>query len=324
MPGLPFTLRQLEIFENLCNSRSFRRTSEDLGISQAAVSNQIKALEDQMGVRLLFRDSGRPSRLTPEGAAFLADLGQFWDTALALASHRRSHSKQEAAPPRSLRILVGNYLLNDCIKPKLSQFFEDHPDIEFDFVSPTIEDLPQEMIERDDYDLGLFQERHNCRLQPGMRNLALVRCGVFGHRSFLGDSGAALTAKEASGLPFVLPPINSPYENLILTMLAEGGVKPGIITGRTQYFDVMSSILERGGSVGVMIEPLLRKNHGSIALLYPLEDWRLIFYRNPRGRKQDSQVESVENFLISAVLDDSDYPRIRPSPGTRLEAHETR
>ncbi|RZA15563.1 MAG: hypothetical protein EOP02_24480 [Proteobacteria bacterium] len=140
----------------------------------------------------------------------------------------------------------------------------------------------------------------------------------------LGDGRSSLTAQEVSALPFVLPPIGTPYENVILTMLAEGGVKPGSITGRTQYFDVMSSILDRGGSVGVMIEPLLRKEHHNVILLYPLEDWRLIFYRNPRGREQDSQLQSVEDFLISAVLDDPNYPRIEPRPGTRLEDHGAR
>jgi len=74
----------------------------------------------------------------------------------------------------------------------------------------------------------------------------------------------------------------------------------------------------------VMIEPLLRKEHHNVILLYPLEDWRLIFYRNPRGREQDSQLQSVEDFLISAVLDDPNYPRIEPRPGTRLDDHGAR
>ncbi|NLE55701.1 MAG: LysR family transcriptional regulator, partial [Lentisphaerae bacterium] len=38
MSPLPFTLRQLEVFASLCATRSFRRSAELLGISQASVS----------------------------------------------------------------------------------------------------------------------------------------------------------------------------------------------------------------------------------------------------------------------------------------------
>ncbi len=79
MPAAPFTLRQLEVFGLLCELRSFRQVGEQLGISQASVSNQLKALEQQLGVRLLMRESGRRPQLTPEGALFPADLGEFWD-----------------------------------------------------------------------------------------------------------------------------------------------------------------------------------------------------------------------------------------------------
>lgn len=319
MPGYPFTIRQLEVFEKLCNTKSFRIASEELGISQAAVSNQIKALEDQMGVVLLSRGAGRGARLTADGAAFLADLGTFWDTARTLAAHRRSDAPQQTEPARPLRVVVANYLLSDCIRPKLSRFLEEHPEIQLEFTTPTIDELPQVLIERDAYDLGIFQDQLASKLQAGMHVIGTVRCGVFGHRNFLEGRNSLLSAEETNRLPFVLPPIRSPYEQVILAMLAKGGIKPATITGRTQYFDVISSILDRGGSVGVMIEPLLRKEHHNIALLYPLEDWRVIFYRNPIARKHDPQLQTAEDFLISAVLDDPAYPRISPQPGSRLE-----
>ena len=73
MPNLPFTMRQLEVFASLCATRSFRRSAESLGISQASVSNQMKALEAQLGLQLFARRPGKRPTLTPEGAAFLED-----------------------------------------------------------------------------------------------------------------------------------------------------------------------------------------------------------------------------------------------------------
>ncbi len=96
MPAVPFTLRQLEVFAALCETRSFRKASETLGISQASVSNQLKALEEQLGRRLLLRDSGPPPAADARRALFLADLGEFWDAARALAAHRKGAAEPKA------------------------------------------------------------------------------------------------------------------------------------------------------------------------------------------------------------------------------------
>ena len=308
MAGLPFTLRQLEVFERLCDLRSFRRASEELGISQASVSNQLKALEDQMGVRLLTRDSGRRPQLTPEGAAFLADLAEFWRRANALAAHQRKHPSGEAEHIQ-FKVLVGNYLLKDCIRPKLDMFLESHPMIQLDFVSPTISDLPGDMVARDNYDLAMFQEPLDEPLIEGSRELARIRCGVFGNRSHIEGRNELLTAEEVSKLRFLIPPAGTPYENVVLSLLAQHGIKPVTIAGRTQYFDVMSAMFDRSDSVGVTLEPILRREHRNVALLYALEDWRLVFYRNPR--QLDPLALAAEKFLIGAVLDDPHYPAIR-------------
>lgn len=309
MPAPPFTLRQLEVFETLCETRSFRRASEDLGISQASVSNQLKALEEQLGLRLLAREPGRRPQLTQEGAAFLADLGEFWRTADVLAAHRRNEASGEAEPLQ-LKLLVGNYLLKDNIRPKLDRFLERHPAIHMDFISPTISETASDMVERGMFDLALFHEPAGRPLGPHMRELARVRCGVFGNRSHLGGRNELLSAQQVSELPFLLPPAGTPYENLMLSMLASHGIKPRSIAGRTQYFDVMSAMFDRSDSVGITLEPIIRREHRNVALLYRLEDWRLAFYRNPR--LADPRGRAVEEFLISAVLDDPHFPALAP------------
>jgi DNA-binding transcriptional LysR family regulator len=310
MAGLPFTLRQLEIFELLCDLRSFRLASEKLGISQASVSNQLKSLEQQLGLRLLAREPGRRPQLTADGAAFLADLGEFWRAADALAAHRRDQGEQEAKPLQ-LKLVVGNYLLKDNIRPKLDRFLERHPEIQLDFVSPTISETATDMVARGSFDLGLFHEPLDTPLGNDMTELARVRCGVFGNRSHLDGRNELLTAEQVSALPFLLPPAGTPYENMMLSMLARHGIKPNSIAGRTQYFDVMSAMFDRSNSVGIALEPVIRREHRNVVLLYRLEDWRLAFYRNPR--LTDPRSGAVADFLISAVLDDPHFPALGAS-----------
>ena len=108
MPNLPFTLRQLEVFSSLCATRSFRRTAESLGISQASVSNQMKALEEQLGLALFARRPGQRPTLTPEGTAFLDDLRVFQAAgeALAAASWARPRAPRKAGMAIPIRMAM--------------------------------------------------------------------------------------------------------------------------------------------------------------------------------------------------------------------------
>ncbi len=63
-------IRQLEYFVSVAENLSFTKAAEKFYISQTAVTQQIKALEGQLGVQLLIR-SKRHVELTPAGEFFL-------------------------------------------------------------------------------------------------------------------------------------------------------------------------------------------------------------------------------------------------------------
>jgi DNA-binding transcriptional LysR family regulator len=65
------TLRGLEVFEALAASGSVARAAELTGLSQPAVSQQMKNLESALGVELVDH-ARRPMQLTPAGRSFLA------------------------------------------------------------------------------------------------------------------------------------------------------------------------------------------------------------------------------------------------------------
>ena len=70
---------RLKVFRSVCEQLSFRRAAEELHLSQPAITQQVKALEDELGTRLFDRTGGRVV-LTPAGrilkkrAAELAEL----------------------------------------------------------------------------------------------------------------------------------------------------------------------------------------------------------------------------------------------------------
>lgn len=76
---LGFDLRILETFVIVGRELNYRRAAEILYVSQPAVSQQIKKLEQQLGFALLER-SKSGVRLTPEGAAFQHAAEEALDT----------------------------------------------------------------------------------------------------------------------------------------------------------------------------------------------------------------------------------------------------
>jgi LysR family transcriptional regulator, flagellar master operon regulator len=61
----------IETFLDLCNTRSFNRTADRLGVTQSTVSGRVKALEKALGHRLFVR-SRAGTELTTEGLRFVS------------------------------------------------------------------------------------------------------------------------------------------------------------------------------------------------------------------------------------------------------------
>ena len=66
-------LRHVRYLKAVADHGSFTRAAEALHVSQPALSQQIKELEERLGAQLLDR-SGRKVRPTDRGAAYLAHV----------------------------------------------------------------------------------------------------------------------------------------------------------------------------------------------------------------------------------------------------------
>ena len=308
MPSLPFTLRQLEVFSTLCSTRSFRRSAENLGISQASVSNQMKTLEDQLGLSLFTRRPGQRPTLTADGMAFLDDLRAFQAASEALAAHRRKGADERDQPVR-YRVLVGQGLLDGYIRPKLDRFFAAHPQIELAFeAQPPSNDLARE-LEDGRYDFAMIHRRADRSVEDNLRQLALVRGGIYGHRKFAEGRQLPLRPGLLNTLPFIMPLAASAQEREMLRFFEGHGIRPRRVIGHTQYYDVMAAMLERGVGIASFADAILPPEmRDRVILLYPLENWRLLWFRKDSG--SDARRDAVQAFLLSSVLQDPDYRTI--------------
>lgn len=118
------TLASLRFFEAAARLMSFSRAGTELGVTQGAVSHQIRYLEDSMGCKLFYR-LPKQVKLTEHGEQFAKviarTLKEIDDAAEATAASARSmiDIRLRAGPSFALRWLV----------PRLGKLYADHPDI---------------------------------------------------------------------------------------------------------------------------------------------------------------------------------------------------
>ena len=71
------TLQQLKYFVSVANHLSFSRAAEENYVSQTAISQQIKLLEEDLGISLFDR-THRWVRLTRAAVSIMNTLSRFW------------------------------------------------------------------------------------------------------------------------------------------------------------------------------------------------------------------------------------------------------
>jgi LysR family transcriptional regulator, regulator of gene expression of beta-lactamase len=121
-PHLP--LNNLRAFEASARHLSFTNASVELGVTPAALSHQVKALEDRLGFPL-FRRLPRGLSLTDEGVAMLPVLSDSLDQIAVVLEKVSSKMRAEIV---SIGV-VGTFAV--CwLFPRLAQFEQEHPDVD--------------------------------------------------------------------------------------------------------------------------------------------------------------------------------------------------
>ncbi len=117
-------LNAIRAFEASARHLSFTKAAEELFVTQAAISHQIKALEAALGLQL-FRRFNRRLMLTDAGQAYLPPLREALD-GIAAATERLRAAEQTG----SLKVSVLPSFAAKWLLPRLSRFRERHPEID--------------------------------------------------------------------------------------------------------------------------------------------------------------------------------------------------
>lgn len=149
-------LNALRAFEAAARQLSFTRAAAELNVTQTAISHQIRALEQRLGVRL-FRRLPRGLLLTEEAQRYLPPIRDAFDQ-IALATERLAGAGAGA----TLTVSVLPSFAAKWLVPRLGRFRAAHPDLDLRISAAS------QLVDfaRDDVDVGIRMGRG---AYPGLR-----------------------------------------------------------------------------------------------------------------------------------------------------------
>ncbi|USD38266.1 MULTISPECIES: transcriptional regulator GcvA [Ferrimonas] len=149
-------LNAVKAFEAAARNLSFTRAAEELFVTQAAISHQIKALEEFLGLKL-FRRRNRSLLLTEEGQSYFLDIKDLF-TQLSDATERLLARSATG----SLTVSLSPSFAIQWLVPRLARFSELHPEVD---VRIKAVDMDEGSLS-DDVDIAIYYGRGKW---PGLR-----------------------------------------------------------------------------------------------------------------------------------------------------------
>lgn len=175
----------MHAFRRIVERGSFARAAEDLGVSPALLSREVKLLEESLGSVLLAR-STRSMSLTDAGRLYYEEAQSILDA----VGHVEDRIRQGAGAVRGhLRVNASSSFGQMVIAPFLPEFLDAHPDLR---LTLSMDDRVVDMVEGG-FDVSI-------RIRAAMPDSALVvrKIGTMRQRIF-----AAPSYLERAGTPEV-------------------------------------------------------------------------------------------------------------------------
>lgn len=285
---------QLRYFVTAAECRSFTKAADQHYITQTAVTQQIRALEESLGVTL-FNRSSRPISLTPAGSAFLTDaraILERMDTAVnrvqeasvgMVGTLRVGYTKgfERSILSNSLRLFHSIYpnILISCYRRNTdllaAGLLKDDYDIIFTWDSTELaknDAIEYRLVERSPLMVAVYSSH------PFARRSFLRRSELHGEQilfmtpSSTGDSVGDLRFyalyEQAGYQPNIFFRSND-VESILMMVAAEEGISilPAYVTNKLTNADNLVFVPLKGMEENVEIIAAWKKNSGNLALL---------------------------------------------------------
>ena len=137
-------LNDLLAFVTVAREGSFTRAAAVLGVTQSAVSQAVRGLEERLRIRLLTRTT-RSVAPTPAGERLANAIGHRFDE---IETELDALTELRDKPAGTVRITCGDSVLRTVLLPKLTPVLREYPDITLEFdVSYGLRDIVADRLD---------------------------------------------------------------------------------------------------------------------------------------------------------------------------------
>lgn len=286
-------LNAVRAFEAAARHESFTRAAEELGMTQAAVSYQIKLLEERLGAAL-FRRLPRRVELSAEGRRALPLVTEAFDS-LAAAFETALDERNPVLSITTLQTLAACWLV-----PRLGAFQLAHPEIAVRL------DASDRLLDfdRDDIDVAI---RSGYGDWPGTiaHPLFPVNFTVAVSPALLERHGPLSSPADLLRLPLVSP--DDPWWRLWFAAAglpgAETGNRRALLLG-VQHLDATAVLAGAGAG---LISPFYFRQElrdGSLVQPFPIvtgEPGRFYWIVYPKARRNAPKVRAFRDWVLAQI-----------------------
>ncbi|MCG8359289.1 MAG: LysR family transcriptional regulator [Kiloniellales bacterium] len=287
---------KLRIFHAVAEAGSFTHAGEQLNLSQSAVSRQISALEESLGVPLFHRHA-RGLILTEQGELLYRTAHDVFGK-LAMTEAQLTESKDRPKGP--LKITTTVAFGSTWLAPRMREFIEVYPEIEVHLI-----------LADKELDLSMREADVAVRLSPPrqadliQRHLLTVHMHVYASPSYIKASGMPKSVEDLDQHRIVVygddtkPPV--PDVNWLLRLGRDSSSMrtPAMTVNNT--YAVMRAV-ESGAGLGALPEFMVQDRNDLVHVLTELQGPQIdAYFVYPEELRTTRRVTVFRDFLLRKI-----------------------
>jgi len=241
--------RQLRYALSVSKERSFTGAAKRLNISQSAVSEQVKLLEEEIGFELFHRTS-RGIESTDRGRTFLYESERLMGDLLSLTDTAR---RLRGALSDTLMIGMGSGMAQIFIPRMFADLKRDLPGVRLEIMTAPTKNIFNELHE-ERIDAGIAIESNPDRLPAGLifdRLLDAEMALITHPRHALARSKQPIDIGRLVAEPFIMSELTVGYGQVVFSLFTDLGIRPNILAV-VDNIETMKMIVQAGEGIAIV------------------------------------------------------------------------
>jgi DNA-binding transcriptional LysR family regulator len=292
--------RQLRYALSVSKERSFTKAAKRLNISQSAVSEQVKLLEEEVGFEL-FRRTSRGIESTDRGRTFLYESERVMGDLLSLSDTAR---RLRGAISDTLMVGMGSGMAQIFIPRLFADLKADLPGVRLEILTAPSKNIFNDLHE-ERIDVGIAIESDPDRLPAGLifeRLLDAEMALIVHPKHALGRSKQPVDIGRLLAEPFIMSELTVGYGQVVFSLFTDLGIRPNILAV-VDNIETMKMIVQSGAGIAI-VPRACAENEVTLGLLKALSiaparnvAFSLFRRREPLSRRKEAALLKLRDML---------------------------